>query len=121
MKRHKQQRSSALTINLESGRPLADEAVRRLRAAVCSARSQGVGAIKLIHGYGSSGHGGAIKSRVHRELAFMRKQGEITVFVSGEQFSPFDENARLALSICPELSGDSDYSRCNQGVTVVVL
>ena len=49
-------------LNLELGRPDAAEALRRLAAEVEAARHLGTPAMKLIHGYGSSGRGG----RLHR-------------------------------------------------------
>lgn len=110
-----------LTLNLETGRPLAAEAAARMRSGLRSAKSQNLRAVKLIHGYGSSGKGGAIKSRIHRELIQMKQEGEIYEYIRGEEFSPFEESARRALAVCPFLSKDADYSRCNHGVTVVIL
>lgn len=110
-----------LTLNLEAGRPLAAEAAARMRSGLRSAKSQSIRAVKLIHGYGSSGKGGAIKSRIHRELVQMKRDGVIYEYIRGEDFSPFEENARRALTVCPFLSKDVDYSRYNHGVTVVIL
>ena len=45
-------------LNLELGRPDAAEDLRRLAAEVEAARHLGTPAMKLIHGYGSSGRGG---------------------------------------------------------------
>lgn len=110
-----------LTLNLEAGRPLTAEAIARMRSGLRSAKSQRIRAVKLIHGYGSSGKGGAIKSRIHRELVQMKQDGTIYEYIRGEDFSPFEENARRALTVCPFLAKDADYSRCNHGVTVVIL
>lgn len=110
-----------LTVNLETGMPPAAVAGQRMSAALRSARAQRMPVVKLIHGYGSSGQGGRIRTEVRRRLSAMREAGEIRAFVRGEEFSPFDASARLAVEACPELSKDRDYSRCNQGVTVVVL
>lgn len=51
-------------LNLELGRPDAAEALRRLAAEVEAARHLGTPAMKLIHGYGSSGRGGAAAHRL---------------------------------------------------------
>ena len=45
-------------LNLELGRPTADEALRRLEAELEAARHMNTPLLKLIHGYGSSGKGG---------------------------------------------------------------
>ena len=112
---------AVLTINLESGMPTVETAKLRMSQGLRSARAQRIPAVKLIHGYGSSGKGGAIRSEVRRQLAAMKRTGAIRDFVCGEAFSPFDAAARNALSVCPELSKDRDYSRCNHGITVVIL
>lgn len=49
-------------LNLELGRPDAAEAIRRLAAEVEAARKMGTPAMKLIHGYGSSGKGGRLRT-----------------------------------------------------------
>lgn len=108
-------------MNLEMGMPTVETAKKRMSAALRSAKSQRVTALKLIHGYGSSGKGGRIRTSVRRELDFMKQSGKIREVVPGEEFSPFEENARHALVLCPELSRDRDYTRCNQGITVVIL
>ena len=112
---------SILTVNLESGMPTVDTAISRMSQAIRSAKAQRLAAVKLIHGYGSSGSGGRIKAEVHRRLSAMKNTGMVKEVVLGEDFSPFDAAARRAIGLCPELSRDRDYSRCNHGITVVVL
>lgn len=101
--------------------PTVEVAKSRMNAALRSARAQRVTALKLIHGYGSSGHGGRIRTGVRRELTLMKQSGTVKEVVFGEEFSPFEECARRALRFCPELAHDRDYTRCNQGITVVIL
>lgn len=110
-----------LTINLEIGLPTGDVAVGQMRAALRSAKSQKITVLKLIHGYGSSGKGGVIRTRVRTELTKLQKDGQVRAFIKGEDFSPFDEGARMALAICPQLSRDRDYTRYNHGITIVIL
>jgi len=110
-----------LTVNLEAGMPTVEVAKSRMTAALRSAKAQRMTALKLIHGYGSSGYGGRIRTGVRRELSLMKQSGTIKEVVTGEEFSPFEECARRALQLCPELARDRDYTRCNQGITVVIL
>lgn len=109
------------TVNLEAGRPSAAQAVARLNQALASARASGTKAIKLIHGYGSSGKGGVIRVEVLRILAEKKRDGLIRDFVPGEDFSPFSPAGRKALAIMPELSREQDYSRSNKGITIVLF
>lgn len=108
-------------INLEQGMPYVEEAIRRMNAGLRSARANGARAVKLIHGYGSSGAGGKIRTAVAAELAGKKRSGEIREFVRGEDFTPFSESCRKALDLLPELQKDKDYLKCNQGITIVIL
>ena len=112
---------SCKTVNLEEGRPTVESARSRLSQAIVSARANRQPCLKLIHGYGSSGRGGAIKQEVHRFLAQKKQAGVIRHYVPGEEFSPFYEEARRAVDLCPDLSRDRDYSRQNGGITIVVF
>ena len=51
------------TVNLEAGMPTSDQAVRRLTAEMATSR-RSYAALKLIHGYGSSGTGGRTRARL---------------------------------------------------------
>lgn len=108
-------------VNLEQGMPAAAVAMQRMKQALRTARVSRTPAVKLIHGYGSTGRGGAICAEARRELAELQRQGSIRLFVPGEEFSPFYADARRALDLVPQLARDSDYSRTNQGVTIVIL
>lgn len=108
-------------VNLEAGMPTVTTAKSLLSQAVRTAGANGTHLLKLIHGYGSSGKGGAIRSAARRELAEYKRMGQIKAFIPGEDFSPFNEDARSALSRWPELAKDRDYSRQNHGITIVVV
>ena len=108
-------------VNLEQGMPTVQSALINLRQSILTSRARGIKAIKLIHGYGSSGKGGAIRTAVKRELISFKQAGKIKEFVPGEEFSPFYENARRAAELAPEILKDSDYFKTNHGITIVVL
>lgn len=109
------------TANLEDGRPTVETARQRMYTALRQARAQRVPAVKLIHGYGSTGQGGRIRTMVRRELEQLKIQGKIKDYVAGEEFSPFDAAGQRAIAADFRLTKDSDYTRCNHGITVVIL
>lgn len=109
------------TVNIEQGMPTVATARIRLDQALRTARTGRVRVVKVIHGYGSSGSGGAIKRDVKSFLAEKQRSGVIVQFVSGEEFSPFSPAARRILDACPQLSRDRDYCRQNHGVTFILL
>lgn len=103
-------------LNLELGRPDAAEALRRLAAEVEAARKMGTPAMKLVHGYGSSGKGGRLRTACRTWL----RQQELC-FLPGEEFSIFNQEARRWLALCPRLRQDRDLDAENRGVTFVLL
>ncbi len=109
------------TINLEDGMPTVEDAVRRLHLGLQTARCDHVGVVRLIHGYGSTGKGGRIRTSVLAELGRMKKRGAIRDYAAGEDFGPFGEDGRRMVSRYPHLARDPDYGRDNRGITMVIL
>ncbi|MEG0899382.1 MAG: Smr/MutS family protein [Oscillospiraceae bacterium] len=112
---------SCKVINLEVGLPTVEQAKSRLERELKSAKTSGIEAVKIIHGYGSTGKGGVIKPQIYKVLSQKKKNGEIKAVIKGEDFSPFDEESRKAMRSCPSLSKDTDMSKTNHGITIVVL
>ncbi|MDR0531820.1 MAG: Smr/MutS family protein [Oscillospiraceae bacterium] len=109
------------TVNIKQDRPTADAAVRRVNMILNLAKSQGDKAIKIVHGYGSTGQGGVIRTHVRRYLQEQKNRGRVRLILPGEEFSIFNPVALQAFACCPELRRDADLERCNPGITVVVL
>ena len=108
-------------VNIKSGMPTVDEAIRKITYNIKNAKPLGVSAIKFIHGYGSTGKGGGIRIESRKYLERQKARGEIKGFIFGEDFSIFDENTRKAFLVCDELRRDEDLERHNNGVTIVLL
>ena len=109
------------TVNLEAGYPVVDAAIKRLTYELHTARHLGYTAVKLIHGYGSSGPGGRIRVEARAYLSRLLGKRQLRAVLTGEQFSIFDEATRSAFALCGELRKDSDLDRHNNGVTFAVL
>lgn len=108
-------------VNLERGKPLVQQALDRLESELLTSRSLGCKVLTLIHGYGSSGVGGAIKEAVLRHLHFLEHQGQIKQIIAGEQFEGRSGRGRQLLRQYPFLSEHRDLNRANPGITVVIL
>ena len=108
-------------VNIKSDLPTVDTAIRRVTFQLNNCRTLGAGAVKLIHGYGSTGRGGRIRTEVRRYLAGQKQRGVIRDVIFGEQFSIFDEATRRAFTRCDTLRRDSDLERSNNGVTIVIF
>ena len=108
-------------LNLELGYPTADEAIRRLTAELNACRAVHTPLIKIIHGYGSSGKGGRIRTACRKHLQQAQADGTVAAVITGENFSIFDETTRRCLNSYPLLRQDRDLDRENRGVTFVIL
>ena len=108
-------------INLELGKPTVERAIKRLTFELHHTRSMGYAALKIIHGYGSSGAGGRIRVEARAYLQRLEARREIRSFLPGETFSIFDEATRNAFARCDALRRDRDLERHNNGVTFVIL
>jgi len=109
------------TVNLEKGMPLVQQALDRMELELAAGRKQGIKVLTLIHGYGSSGEGGAIKTAVLRQLQFLRHQGRIKEVIPGEEFEGRSGRGRQWLRRFPFLRDHRDLNRGNPGIILVLL
>lgn len=109
------------TVNLELGLPTLEEARQRLKFELERCRNQKVAAVKIIHGYGSSGVGGILREGIRKSLTLRRKEGAIRAVVFGEKWDIFEPLTRHVLEQCPALRKDRDLSRSNPGISIVLL
>lgn len=108
-------------IDIKSDMPSADDAIRRITYNIKNAGTLGITAIKFIHGYGSSGKGGAIRTKARKYLESQKSRRLIKDYIPGEDFSIFNEATLEAFQSCDELRRDSDIERHNNGITIVIL
>lgn len=108
-------------INLEDGMPKVEEARLRMQHELQVARQQGYAAVKLIHGYGSSGIGGSLRIELQKELKRMTGAGHIRSFIFGEDWRISDEKTWELLKRYPEWKRDADLGKNNKGISIVLL
>lgn len=111
--------SRIVTINLENGRPPAEEALQILERELGAARMQGTRVIRVIHGWGSTGSGGRIRDAVRSRLANHRRDGRISRYVSGEDFPDGTSEARALMNGYPALRQSLRTDTGNPGITFV--
>ena len=99
--------------------PLVRDALIRMHNEIAAARTHGVQVLILIHGYGSSGRGGAIKSEVHRQLHYLQDKKEINDFLPGELCEKRSGRYRQLVRRFPFL--ESRLKNPNPGITVLVV
>ena len=108
-------------INLEEGKPAVETARLRMQHELERAQKAGAKAVKLIHGYGSSGAGGTLRTELQKELRQAAQSGIISTVIAGEDWRISDENTWALLQRFPEWKKDRDLARNNQGISIVVF
>lgn len=108
-------------INIEQGHPTVQQAMTKLQNGIYRARATGKPLAKIIHGYGSSGTGGAIKQAISLELRKYISRGMIKTYCPGEDFGPFSSAGREISAMHPEASRDRDWGLQNDGITIVMF
>ena len=108
-------------IDLEDGMPKVEQARLLMQHELQIARQQGYAAVKLIHGYGSSGVGGSLRIELQKELLRMTSTGIVRSFIAGEDWRISDEKTWALLKRYPEWKRDSDLGKANKGISIVLI
>lgn len=108
------------TLNLKAGMPDVATAMTRFAAVLERERQEGAAVLVVIHGYGASGTGGAIREALRRQLGVFQEDGRIRRWIIGEEFSKNDNSVRDLMRRYPSLARDRSLTG-NCGLTIVVL
>lgn len=108
-----------IVLNLKSGMPSVDQAKRRLLESLYAPRGASSPMVKIIHGYGSSGTGGSIRTAVRELLAHWQREGKVVSVIRGEDWSIFDTASQAVRERYPFLKNDENLDRGNAGITFV--
>lgn len=106
-------------INLEQGMPFVQDAMRYLQDSIARLKRDKCGCVLIIHGYGSTGNGGAICKKARQWLKAQERNGKVKTVIFGEDFSIFNFKVLELKAKYREL--DPLTKVCNHGVTVVEL
>jgi hypothetical protein len=109
------------TVNLEAGRPAVEVALNRLSEVIADARRNSVSVLTLIHGYGSTGRGGAIRSECRMMLDYLKSKGQISDYIAGEDFTTRSGRVKALLRRYSSLGSNRNLNNGNQGITLVIL
>jgi hypothetical protein len=108
-------------INLEDDMPKVEQARLRMQHELQVARQQGYAAVKLIHGYGSSGVGGSLRIELQKELHRLANSGTVKSFIAGEDWRISNEKTWDILKRYPEWKRDSDLGKAIKGISIVLF
>ena len=114
-------KKSIKIVNIKDDLPLVETALKRLDQEIATAQSGGYKALKIIHGYGSSGKGGVIKDEIHRVLRRLYLNDDIKEWVAGEEFSAEYSETLEILKKHSFLESDEDFRQGNRGISIILF
>jgi len=110
-----------VVINLKEFSPTVELAIVNLEIELELAKQSFSKGVKIIHGYGSHGKGGAIRLAVKNYLSMAKRKKTIKEIISGSEWSLQNEKALSLIYDCPSCTNDEDLNKGNVGITVIVL
>jgi hypothetical protein len=108
-------------VNIERGRPLVETALKIMENELGRAASDGIRVVTLIHGYGSSGKGGRIRTECRAALEHLQREKKIQQMIPGEDFKRRSGAGKALLQRFPSLLKDCSSDFSNPGITLVVI
>lgn len=110
-----------ITIDIKSERQTVREAVAQFLVEVEAYKKGGYKVMKVIHGYGSHGVGGAIKAELLKVCQDLKNRGRIEDFVCGSNWTDKNIVKKIAINYCPDLLADAELTFLNPGCTIVIM
>lgn len=98
-----------------------DYALVLVEMEIESAIREGEVVIKVLHGYGSHGRGGAILVALRQMLNVYKKQKRIIDYFGGDRWNIFDKGTLEILNKDKTIYNDEDMGKANPGITIIVL
>ena len=108
-------------LNLKENGATVEYAMAVLEIEIENAKKAGEVAIKILHGYGSHGKGGAILVELKKKLFHWKRSGFIKDYFGGDKWNMFDEKTLKILEHDKNMFGDEDLNKSNPGISIIQL
>lgn len=108
-------------INLKEHSPTVELALANLETEIEIAIKCKESALKIIHGYGSHGTGGAIFLAIKKYLITLLRKNVISDILTGSQWTLQNEKVMKLLYTSPEWATDEDLNHSNPGITIIIF
>lgn len=107
------------TLNLEKEKYTVDHAIKMVELEIENAKREGQVALKVVHGYGSHGVGGAILLALRPMLVKWKRTKFIKNYFFGDKWNLFDSDTQRILQQDKSIYGDKDFYCNNPGITII--
>ena len=110
-----------ITIDIKSEHQTVAEAIAQFLVEVDAYKKGGFKVMKIIHGYGSHGVGGAIKVAFLKKCQDLKNKKIIEDFVCCDKWTDKNVVRKIAINYCPDLLADSELYHLNAGCSIIIL
>lgn len=110
-----------VTIDIKSQKQTVAEAIAQFLVEVEAYKMGGFKVMKVIHGYGSHGVGGAIKREFLKTCEDLKHRKTIYDYVCCDKWTDKSVVRKIAINYCPDLLADSELVHLNPGCSIVIL
>lgn len=107
--------------NVKENQPSVVEALGLVEIEIELCKKEGIKLLKVIHGYGSGGKGGAICVAIKNQVKVWKAKKLIADFLFGVEWNGLNPKATALLKKYPNLPLDKDFNHSNMGMTILVL
>jgi len=110
-----------MTIDIKSEKQTVAEAIAQFLVEVDALKIGGFKVLKVIHGYGSHGVGGAIRQAFLKKCQELKSRGIIEDFTCCDKWTDKNVVKKIAINYCPDLMADSELYHINAGCSIVII
>ncbi len=110
-----------VTIDIKSEKQTVAEAIAQFLVEVDAYKKGGFKVMKVIHGYGSHGVGGAIKVEFLKKCQDLKNRHIIEDFTCCDKWIDKNVVKKIAINYCPDLLADAELFHLNAGCSIVIL
>ena len=110
-----------ITLDIKSEKQTVAEAIAQFLVEVDAYKKGGFNVMKVIHGYGSHGVGGAIRQAFLKKCQDLKNRGKIEDFTCCDKWTDKNTVKKIAINYCPDLLADSELYHINAGCSIVIL
>ncbi len=110
-----------ITIDIKSEKQTVKVAIAQFLVEVEAYKKGGFKVMKVIHGYGSHGVGGAIKQEFLKKCQDLKNRKVIEDFTCCDKWTDKNVVKKIAINYCPDLLADSELYHLNPGCTIIIL
>lgn len=110
-----------ITIDIKSDQQSVAEALAQFENAVETYKIGGYKVLKVIHGYGSHGIGGAIRVEFLKKCKDLKNRKIIYDYTCCDKWIDKNPVKKIAINYCADLLADAELRYLNSGCSIVIL